>query len=245
MERSHRRACFVGIAAATAAFLALVLGEGMALGGPFEDGMDFFGGGHYRWALEKFIEAVDQAPRDPQRVWFLAESYRMLGDTPAATHVYRQVLRMSPQSPLGVASRQALEMLGEPTVAVVSMPIQRRGTSILVPARVNGQSVGVFILDTGATYTSLSTVIARQLGVSTTGTSTVRLATANGAIQAPLALLDEVDIGGAIAKHVATVVHDLPGMPPGIVGLLGMSFLERFRMNLDISSGLLTFESGN
>jgi len=235
----------VGKGFATALFLALVFVHETALAGAFEDGMDYFDGGHYQWALEKFIEAVDQAPRDPQRAWYLAESYRMLGDTPAAAHVYRQILRMTPQSPLGIASRQALDLLGEPTVAVVSMPIQRRGTSILVPARVNGQSVGVFILDTGATYTSLNTALARQLGVSTVGTSTVRLATANGTIQAPLALLDEVDIGGAVARHVPTVVHDLPGMPPGIVGLLGMSFLERFRVNLDISSGLLTLESGN
>jgi hypothetical protein len=34
-------------------------------------------------------------------------------------------------------------------------------------------------------------------------------------------------------------------MPSNIIGLLGMSFLERFRMNLDMSSGYLVLESGN
>jgi hypothetical protein len=33
-------------------------------------------------------------------------------------------------------------------------------------------------------------------------------------------------------------------MPPNIVGLLGMSFLERFQVNLDITSGSLTLQSG-
>jgi clan AA aspartic protease (TIGR02281 family) len=217
----------------------------MVQAGAFEEGLNYFEGGHYRWALEKFIEALDQAPRDPQRAWYLAESYRLVGDPAAAAHVYRQILRVAPQSPLGLASRQALEALGEPSVAVVSVPIQRRGTSILVPARVNGASVGVFILDTGATYTSLSSGLARQLGITASGASTVRLVTANGVIQAPLAVLDEVDVAGAVAQHVPVVVHDLPGMPSNIAGLLGMSFLERFRMNLDVSSGILTLEAGN
>jgi clan AA aspartic protease (TIGR02281 family) len=235
-----RKGLAVGIA-----IWVLVLDLGPARAGAFEEGLNFFEGGHYRWALEKFIEALDQSPGDPQRAWYLAESYRLVGDAAAAAHVYRQILHIAPQSPLGAASRQILDSLGEPSVTVVSISIQRRGTSILVPARVNGTSVGVFILDTGATYTSLSSALARQLGVTTSGNSTVRLATANGVIQAPLAVLDEVDIGGAVAKHIPAVIHDLPGMPATIAGLLGMSFLERFRMNLDISSGVITLESGN
>jgi len=72
----------------------------------------------------------------------------------------------------------------------------------------------------------------------------VRLATASGVIQAPLALLDEVDIGGAIARHIPAVIHDLPNMPASVVGLLGLSFLERFRVNLDLTSGILLLQSG-
>jgi predicted aspartyl protease len=83
------------------------------------------------------------------------------------------------------------------------------------------------------------------LGISPTGGTNVRLTTANGVIQAPLVVVDEVDVGGAVARHVPVVVHDLPGMPSNVAGLLGISFLERFRMNLDIGSSLLTLESGN
>ena len=73
---------------------------------------------------------------------------------------------------------------------------------------------------------------------------TVRLVTASGVIEAPLVILDEVDVGGAIARYVPAVIHDLPGMPPNVVGLLGMSFLERFQVNLDLTSGSLTLQSG-
>jgi len=225
--------------------LALALAANAAHAGPFEEGLNFFQGGHYRWALEKFVEATDQAPRDWQRWWYLAESYRMLGDTPGAAHIYRQILQLAPQSPFAASARQALEVLGEPGVSTVQVPIQRQGGSAVVPARVNGEPVGVFILDTGASYTSLSTSVARRLGISNSGNATVRLVTASGIIQAPLALLDEVDIGGAVARHVPIVIHDLPGLPSSVVGLLGMSFLERFRVNLDFGSGLLVLESGN
>jgi predicted aspartyl protease len=73
---------------------------------------------------------------------------------------------------------------------------------------------------------------------------TVHLVTASGMIEAPLALIEEIEIGGAVARHVPAVIHDLPGAPPAIAGLLGLSFLERFRVNLDLSGGLLILESG-
>jgi predicted aspartyl protease len=56
--------------------------------------------------------------------------------------------------------------------------------------------------------------------------------------------LDEVDVGGAVARHVPAVIHDLPNAPPAIVGLLGLSFLERFRVNLNLTSGILILEAG-
>jgi clan AA aspartic protease (TIGR02281 family) len=227
-----------------AALLVLLLSPPAAHAGPFEEGLNFYEGGHYRWALEKFIQATEQAPRDPQRWWYVAESYRMLGDAGASAHVYRQILQIAPASPFAVSARQALEALGEPGASTVQVSIQRRGGSALVPARINGELVGVFILDTGASYTSVSTAIANRLGIPTGGAS-VRLATASGVIQAPLVVVDEVDVGGAVARHVPVVVHDLPGMPSNVAGLLGISFLERFRVNLDIGSSLLVLESGN
>jgi clan AA aspartic protease (TIGR02281 family) len=226
LERTRRVRGFPEKLAIGAIFLALAFSAHTAYAGPFEEGVSFFDGGHYRW-------------------WYVAESYRMLGDTAASAHVYRQILQTAPASPFAVSARQALETLGEPGASTFQVPIQRRGGSALVPARVNGESVGMFILDTGASYTSVSTTVANRLGISTSGGAVVRLATASGVIQAPLAVLDEIDVGGAVARHVPVVVHDLPGMPSHVAGLLGMTFLERFRVNLDMGSSLLILESGN
>lgn len=215
----------------------------LAYAGAFEEGVDFFQGGHYRWALEKFVEAVDQAPRDPERQWYLAESYRLLGDSAAAAQAYRRILQMAPQSPQAMAARRALDALGEASLATFQISFERRGAAVLVPGKVNGQLIGYFILDTGATFTSVSRAVAERLGVASGG-STVRLVTASGAIQVPLALLDELEVGGAAARHVAAVVYDLPNLPSNVVGLLGLSFLERFRVNLNLSAGVLVLETG-
>jgi clan AA aspartic protease (TIGR02281 family) len=223
--------------------LGLLLCAGGAEAGPLEEGVDLFQVGHYRWALEKFVEAVDQAPRDPQRRLYVAETYRQLGDGQAAAQAYRQIMQMAPGTTQANAARQALESLGEPARLVIQIPVQTRGTLVLVPARINGQALGYFILDTGATYITISRVAADTLHVQGGG-GQVHLSTASGVIQAPLVLLDEVDVGGAVTRNVTAVVHDLPNAPPAIVGLLGLSFLERFRVSLDLSSRLMILQSG-
>ncbi len=214
------------------------------LAGPFDDGLAFFQAGHYRWALEKFVQSIDQAPKDPQRWWYLAESYRLMGDNTAAIPIYRHLAQTAQEPAYAAAARQVLDSLGEPEVLVSSVPFQRRGSAVLIPARINGESVGSFVLDTGATFTSINSSVAQQLGIRPQGSGTIRLLTASGVIQAPVVILDQVEIGGAVARLVPAVIHDLPGMPQTTIGLLGMSFLERFRVNLDISSGILFLESG-
>jgi clan AA aspartic protease (TIGR02281 family) len=241
-EVSGSRIWLLGVAAVGAFMLALT--GASAQTDAFREGVEYFQGGHYRWALEKFIEAVDRTPRDPQRQWYLAESYRLVGDATAAAHVYRRILQLAPHSEMERAARRALDDLGEPARITIQVPIQKRGASILVPATVNGQPVGYFILDTGATFTSVNRQTAGGLGISSRGSS-VHLATASGVIQAPLVLLDEMNVAGAQAHYVPAVIHDLPNVPSGIVGLLGLSFLERFRVSLDLSSGVLLLESGN
>lgn len=227
-----------------AAWLLACMPPTPAFPGSFEDGVGYFDGHHYRWALEKFVEAVDQSPREPRRWWYLGEAYRLLGDADAAAPAYRRVLQLAPGSPLADAARKALEDMGQASAAVARIPLQRRGSLALLPARINGREAGSLILDTGASLVALNAAAAAALGIRSTGAARVRLTTANGVIQAPLVILDEVEVGGTIALHVPAVIHEFPGMPPDIVGLLGMSFLDRFQVNLDITSGNLILETG-
>jgi len=46
-------------------------------------------------------------------------------------------------------------------------------------------------------------------------------------------------VGAAEAHHVAVAVHDLPEAPPGIDGLLGLTFLNKFIVTIDPQHGTL------
>lgn len=135
-------------------------------------------------------------------------------------------------------------------VGRVSVPLIRGGNSLFVRALLNGRREGIFILDTGASYTTISSAVAQELGISFgPGSPSVTLMTASGMIEAPVSTLPSIQVGGVEAKDVVVVVHDLPGqtriashdLPPSsrVVGLLGLSFLSRFQFLIDAEQGFM------
>jgi clan AA aspartic protease (TIGR02281 family) len=128
---------------------------------------------------------------------------------------------------------------GPPTRTTV--PIQKKGEVVIVPAILNEKSTALFIVDTGASYTMLSPATATALGIDLENRQTVALQTANGRIQAPLVSLETIDVGGLQIKNVTAAVHDV--FPDGTIsGLLGLNFLRHFRLDIDTQNGLLTLE---
>ena len=120
----------------------------------------------------------------------------------------------------------------------IVVPIERRGTAILVRAQVNDQVPGVFVVDTGATLTVISRQVAESVGIwASAETPMISLRTAGGIIQAPLVQLQSVRVGEFEAREVKAVVLDIPGFPPQIAGLLGLSFLGRFKVSIDVENG--------
>lgn len=97
-------------------------------------------------------------------------------------------------------------------------------------------------LDTGATYTMIPWEIAEILGYNP-GASKERipLITASGVERAPLITLKTISVLGKDADNVQTVVHNLPEKSY-VDGLLGLSFLRRFRLSLDFRTGILELE---
>jgi clan AA aspartic protease (TIGR02281 family) len=244
MGAPERRAARLHLPAACLCVLLGVAGawgQSCAFAGVFEDGEALLRAGDYRQALEKLREAVGESPYDAERRRYLAEAYERLGDVPAAMQQYRHILRLAPRSGAAAAARAALAALGEPAVTRIEVAVRRAGNAVLLPARVNGEDLGAFVLDTGATFITISRSAAARLGLAT-GDRMVRLHTASGTVEAPLTLLRDVQVGDAGARDVQAVVHDVPNLPASVVGLLGMSFLERFRMNLDVGAGVLVLE---
>ena len=98
---------------------------------------------------------------------------------------------------------------------------------------VNGVA-GNLILDTGATFVSITSQFARKANVAAEPANQVIMKTVGGKALAEIGYANSVSVGKAEAKGVITAVHRDDSNPFGnrVDGLLGMSFLSRFNIKL-------------
>ena len=82
-------------------------------------------------------------------------------------------------------------------VAKASIPFEKHGQVVVVEVMLNKSVPAKLVVDTGATYTMISAATAKELSIDPERASrTMPFQTANGMIQAPLANLESVIIGG-------------------------------------------------
>jgi aspartyl protease family protein len=117
----------------------------------------------------------------------------------------------------------------------VTLAADTRGHFVTMGS-INGGSVR-FMVDTGATFVSLSASEARRLGINYLQGQRGQLQTANGLTAAYRVKLDTVRIGDIELNNVDAVVGESDAMG---VSLLGMSFLNRMEMKRDGQSMTLT-----
>jgi clan AA aspartic protease (TIGR02281 family) len=109
---------------------------------------------------------------------------------------------------------------------------------IPVLASLNQGTAQDFIVDTGASMTTIPSSAAIDLGITITVRNPRRTVyTAGGVTYAPEVILDSITVEGFEINNVKALVLDLPNQPD--TGLLGMNYLRRFRMDLNTDEGLL------
>jgi aspartyl protease family protein len=112
-----------------------------------------------------------------------------------------------------------------------------RGNQFYVTGSVNGNPIH-FLVDTGATWVSLTPEDAKTLGFNLSALNwNVRTRTANGIIENAAVTLGDIRLGRIVEYNVSAVV-----MPQSGISLLGMTFLSRLR-SWQISKGVLTIAS--
>ncbi|MGB8425643.1 MAG: TIGR02281 family clan AA aspartic protease [Desulfobacterales bacterium] len=96
-----------------------------------------------------------------------------------------------------------------------------------------------FVVDTGASMVTIPQSTARKLGLTgKAGAVRRQVHTAGGTLEAEAVVLPSLEVDGRRLYNIEALVLDLPNQPE--VGLLGLNYLRRFRMDLNSERGVLT-----
>ena len=124
------------------------------------------------------------------------------------------------------------------------MTFRNSSTSLTLWVRIDGTegtATLLMLLDTGATFVAIPTYVAERLGYDIREPNeTVATTTASGIARAPLVRLDAVETLGVELGDVAAICLDLPRSAQ-FRGLLGLSFLRNFDVDLHFKSGRIAF----
>lgn len=100
------------------------------------------------------------------------------------------------------------------------------------------------VLDTGAVYAIIAWDVAKDIGYDPAASERrMPIVTANGIIEAPLITVRSIQIADLQTEGVDVICHDIPEIT-GIEGLLGLSFLKKFRTLIDYTTGVLEITTG-
>ncbi|CAG0983541.1 hypothetical protein MYXO_01997 [Myxococcaceae bacterium] len=137
------------------------------------------------------------------------------------------------QAPVSRATSRRRSAAAPPRVYTVQ--VERAGTGMLVMVRLNDRVDAPFLIDTGARDVLVPQAVADALGIETgPDTRKARYHTANGVVEHPVVQLDAVELGGARVEGVPASVS--PNMR---IGLLGLSFFNHFRYEIDAAEGVV------
>lgn len=131
---------------------------------------------------------------------------------------------------------QISELKGQQGKIVIRFAPGTRHIPVL--ASLNQGTSQNFIVDTGASMTTIPSSTAADLGILITVRNPRRTVyTAGGVTYAPEVVLDSITVEDFEVNNVRALVLDLPDQPD--TGLLGMNYLRRFRMDINTDDGIL------
>jgi predicted aspartyl protease len=141
-----------------------------------------------------------------------------------------------PKESMVIPSNSAARTAGTVFEGQIAIPVNARGSHVIVPVTFNGSVTARLFLDTGAGRTMISKRIARDLRLLSLGPA-VRYGV-GGAVTVATAKVDSVRVGDAEVANMEVSIHDF-SPDPSIEGLLGFDFLRYFNVSIDVQRQLL------
>lgn len=206
-------------------------------------GVAFEGAGDYRRALVDYADAIELFSADRTQISSgvflrMANVYAKLGQfceaaTPISTWVAIDPVRRDNSRSQKIIADYERQGNCTKSDGFQKERFALRGESrvVVAKAEINGVK-GTFIIDTGASYVSISSAFARRAKIATDGAHEITLSTANGPAKAKLTRADAVVLGKLRASGVPVAVQDIDSYGHGVDGLLGLSFLSRFEVSM-------------
>jgi aspartyl protease family protein len=181
----------------------------------------------YKWVDEKgTVHFTDDLSSIPEKYRQDAETRKPSKETSA------------PQ-PLGRPKSSPPAKASEPEG--ITVDLVRKGELSLAEVILNGRVKQYFIVDTGASFTLINRPTAKELGITIDeSTPYMPIFTASSLIFTPLVTLSSIRVGEAEVENVDVLIHD---MPTSTAGLLGNSYLNKFKVTIDSVNGKMTLNS--
>lgn len=134
---------------------------------------------------------------------------------------------------------QISELKGQENKIVIRF--QPGSRDLPVKATINNEHVQDFLIDTGATFVTIPFSTVEELGIEDQmSPHRQEVQTAGGPVYANAITLSSIKLGDWSVSDVQALVMPLPNRPG--VGLLGLNYLNRFRMDLQADEGILILE---
>ena len=217
-------------------------------------GVALEGVGDYRRALIDYANAIELFNTDKRKIGSsvflrMANAYAKLGRFCEATTPVLNWIAIDPvardisrtQKIIADYENEGNCAVGK-TVQSEKYALRGQQHVVTVTAEINGVR-GTFIIDTGASYVSVKSAFAERAKIPQSEASDITLLTANGSTKGSLTRADKVRLGKLEAQNVPVVVQksDQKNFGGGVDGLLGMSFLSRFE--LQVAGGFIEIRS--
>jgi clan AA aspartic protease (TIGR02281 family) len=242
-----RRVVFVLVAMAVMTLPAVVWAQAQTPAEANEAGKAAYARGDFAMAERQFAAAAGAMPNEPLYHYHRGASLVRLGRFAEARTAYERALALKPAPPLGQTVQKALQDLGSQSMRIGSppadpeeIPLQSLNGVWLADVTLNGSRRARFLVDTGASYCTISPALAEELGMAISSSAPlVKVTTANGVVEGRLASLQSIQVGTMEAANVTTAVQPLD-VP--FDGVLGNTFLGRYAATLDAQRRVLVLK---
>lgn len=180
-------------------------------------------------AIKTLEEGLKVNPQSAQLAFQLGNVYASTNDAAAVPYL-KKAVELNPYYTEAVS--QLLERVhnkgGNSTHLV---RLYRSGLDFLVDVTIGSQNHAWLRVDTGANLCVIPSDVALAAGKHIKYVGRTNIVSVTGTATAPLVVLSSLKVGGAEALNVPAIVYDMPGSSRE--GLLGISFLDRFKVFMD------------